>query len=97
MLLLLLWRHLVYYYEGHHINNPDLRTSTSHAIRSLSSHDAETFRSEAGVRLAPALQRLSALDLSEDTIGSEWRSNKGYIEIMCRRLRDTVGLHDGAE
>src|ERR1700683_2940197 len=63
MLLLLLWRHLVYYCEGHHINNPDLRAATSHAIRFLSSPDAETFRSEAGVRLVPVLQRLSWLDL----------------------------------
>jgi nuclear pore complex protein Nup205 len=63
MLLLLVWRHLVYYCEGHHINNPDLRAATSHAIRFLSSPDAETFQSEAGVRLAPVLQRLSMLDL----------------------------------
>jgi len=97
MLLLLLWRHLVYYCEGHHINNPDLRAATSHAIRFLSSPDAETFRSEAGVRLVPVLQRLSWLDLGEDTIGSDWRSGQGYVQIMCWRLRDTVGLHDAPE
>jgi hypothetical protein len=63
MLLLLLWRHLVYYSEGHHINNPDLKASTSHAMRFLTSPDADTFRSEAGIKLTPALQRLSSLDL----------------------------------
>jgi nuclear pore complex protein Nup205 len=115
MLLLLLWRHIAYYCEGHHINNPDLRASTSYAIRFLSSPDAETFRSEAGIKLTPALQKLSLLDLvgrsyfasqdlgrltlsqQEDTIGNGWRSNQGYIEIMCRRLRDTAGLHDVPE
>jgi len=97
MLLLLLWRHLVYYCEGHHINNPDLRTSTSYAIRFLSSPDAETFRSEAGIKLTPVLQKLLSLDLHEDTIGNGWRSNQGYVEIMCRRLRDTAGLHDVPE
>jgi nuclear pore complex protein Nup205 len=68
MLLLLLWRHLVYYCEGHHINNPDLKTSTSHAMRFLSSPDAQTFQSEAGIRLAPTLQRLSSLDLVRGTL-----------------------------
>jgi len=97
MLLLLLWRHLAYYCEGHHINNPDLKTSTSHAMRFLSSPDAETFRSEAGIRLAPMLERLSSLDLDEGTLGDGWRSNQGYVEIMCRRLRDTAGLHDARQ
>jgi len=32
-----------------------------------------------------------------DTLGSEWQSYQGYIEIMSRRLRDTVGLHDALE
>lgn len=32
-----------------------------------------------------------------DTLGSEWQSYQGYIEIMSRRLRDTVGLHEALE
>lgn len=63
MLLLLLWRHLVYYAEGRHINDPALKTSTSHSMRFLSSPDADTFCAEAGNKLAPTLQRLSLLDL----------------------------------
>jgi nuclear pore complex protein Nup205 len=31
-----------------------------------------------------------------ETIGPEWQSYQGYLEIMSRRLRDTVGLHDEA-
>jgi nuclear pore complex protein Nup205 len=63
MLLLLLWRHLVYYAEGRHINNPELKTSMSHAMRFLSSPDADTFCAEVGNKLAPPLQRLSLLNL----------------------------------
>ncbi|KAF7966977.1 hypothetical protein HWV62_36310 [Athelia sp. TMB] len=94
MLLLLLWRHVTYYAEGRHINNAELKASASHAMRFISSPDADTFRAEIGGRLAPVLQRLAALELNEDTIGHEWRSNQGYIEIMSRRMRDTTGLHD---
>ena len=32
-----------------------------------------------------------------DTLGHEWQSYQGYIEIMSRRLRDTVGLHEALE
>lgn len=66
MLLLLLWRHLAYYSEGQHINNPDLKTSTSHAMRFVSSPDAGVFQSEVGIKLAPVLQRLPSLDLVSD-------------------------------
>jgi hypothetical protein len=63
MLLLLLWRHVVYYCEGRHINNPDLKASTTHAMRFLSSPDTKTFQVEAGVKLASVLQRLTSLDM----------------------------------
>jgi len=97
MLLLLLWRHLVYYAEGRHTNNIELKASMPHAMRFLSSPDADTFCAEAGNKLAPSLQRLSSLNLDHNTIGADWRSNQGYIEIMCRRLRDTARLHDAPE
>ncbi|KAA1466852.1 hypothetical protein DENSPDRAFT_57546 [Dentipellis sp. KUC8613] len=96
MLLLLLWRHSSYYVEGQHINNPSLKASTSGVMRHLASStsaDSDSFRGEAAKRLAPTLHRLGALDLDPESTGSDWRSNKAYIEIMCRRLRDTVGLH----
>lgn len=60
MLLLLLWRHIQYYSEGHHANSPDLKSS---AMRFMSSPDAETFKSEAGSKLVPVIQRLTSLDL----------------------------------
>ena len=63
MLLLLLWRHVTYYSEGRHINNAELKASASHAMRFISSPDADTFRAEIGGRLAPVLQRLAALEL----------------------------------
>lgn len=63
MLLLLLWRHLVFYCEGYHLNNPDLKGAVSHAMRLALSPDAETLQAEAARKLVPMLQRLQALDL----------------------------------
>ncbi|KAF9815688.1 hypothetical protein IEO21_04405 [Rhodonia placenta] len=94
MLLLLLWRHLVFYCEGYHLNNPDLKGAVSHAMRLALSPDAETLQAEAARKLVPMLQRLQALDLSEETLGRDWQSYGSYIEIMARRLKDTAGLHD---
>lgn len=101
MMLLLLWRHLAFYAEGRHINNPDLKGSISHTMRFTSSPDAESLREEAGRRLAPLLQRLLGLDLTEETLERDWQSYRSYIEIMSRRLKDTAGLEeeqvDGAQ
>lgn len=58
MLLLLLWRHLEYYSEGHHIDNPNLRAATARMIRFLDTPDTETFRAELARKLAPVLRRL---------------------------------------
>jgi nuclear pore complex protein Nup205 len=104
MVLLLLWRHLVYYAEGQHMNSPNpppttnggssLRASTAHALRFLSPPEPEAFRSDVAQRLAPVLTRLAGLDLSGDWL----RASAGYVEIMSRRLRDTAGiLDDGGE
>jgi nuclear pore complex protein Nup205 len=83
-----------------------LRTS----MRLLPAVDATTFKDEVGKRLVGALTRISSLDLvsvvffgdgavshgrqSAETLGRDWQSYQGYIEVMSRRLRDTVGLHD---
>ncbi|KAI0324921.1 hypothetical protein GY45DRAFT_1331027 [Cubamyces sp. BRFM 1775] len=92
MLLLLVWRHLVFYGEGRHVNNPDLKGSIAHALRFASSPDVDTLRAEAQRRLAPALHALDALDLTEETVGEDWRSYDSYRTIMVRRLADAVGL-----
>ncbi|CCM02106.1 uncharacterized protein FIBRA_04183 [Fibroporia radiculosa] len=97
MLLLLLWRHLVFYCEGRHINNPDLKGSISHTMRFATSPDVETLIAEVTKKLVPALQRLQTLDLTEDTLGKDWHSYHSYVEIMSRRLKDTTGLHDQLE
>ncbi|KIJ60466.1 hypothetical protein HYDPIDRAFT_98637 [Hydnomerulius pinastri MD-312] len=98
MLLLLLWRHLVSYTENdplHPSAPPPANLKTS--MRLLPAPDSNSFKDDAGKRLVGALTRISSLDLTAETIGSEWQSYQGYIEIMCRRLRDTVGLHDVPE
>ncbi|KAJ6542676.1 nucleoporin Nup186/Nup192/Nup205 [Mycena capillaripes] len=102
MILLLLWRHLVYYVEGQHLISPNpppstnggasLRTSTAHALRFLSPPEPEAFRADVAQRLSPVLVRLAGLDLN-----AEWlRASAGYVEIMGRRLRDTAGILDEA-
>ncbi|OJA08231.1 hypothetical protein AZE42_08910 [Rhizopogon vesiculosus] len=99
MVLLLLWRHLVSYVEH------DLSSSATSAppvnmkstLRLLPLPDSDSFKANAGKKLVGALVRLSTLDLTADTLGSEWQSYQGYIEIMSRRLRDTVGLRDALE
>ncbi|KAI0270638.1 nucleoporin Nup186/Nup192/Nup205 [Gloeopeniophorella convolvens] len=88
MALLLLWRHITYYSESRHINNPNLKASTAAVLRSAPQVvDGEAFRGEAAKRLSHALQRLDTLELDND-----WRANQAYIEIMLRRIRDSVGL-----
>ncbi|KAF7345118.1 hypothetical protein MVEN_01675900 [Mycena venus] len=109
MVLLLLWRHLVYYAEGQHLNAPhpppstsgnsggaSLRASTAHALRFLSPPEPEAFRADVAQRLGPVLARLAGLDLGG---AGEWfRASAGYVEIMSRRLRDSAGiLDDGSE
>ncbi|KAJ7830504.1 nucleoporin Nup186/Nup192/Nup205 [Mycena olivaceomarginata] len=102
MVLLLLWRHIVYYAEGQHMSAPNppsssnsasLRASTAHALRFLSPPEPEAFRGDVAQRLTPVLARLAGLDLA-----GEWRASAGYVEIMSRRLRDSAGiLDDGSD
>ncbi|KAI0776838.1 nucleoporin Nup186/Nup192/Nup205 [Trametes elegans] len=97
MLMLLLWRHLVFYSEGRHLNNPDLKGSIAHTMRFASSPDVDTLRAEAQRRLAPLLAALEALDLTEESVGPDWRSYDSYRTIMVRRLADAVGLEVGPD
>ncbi|KAF8918329.1 nucleoporin Nup186/Nup192/Nup205 [Mucidula mucida] len=89
MVLLLLWRHAMYYCDGHHVKPAE---GKSYAIRLLSMPEPDSFRQELGRSLQPVLQRLRTVRLGED-----WRDNQAYMEIMDRRLRDTVGLHQNDE
>lgn len=63
MLLLLLWRHLDFYCEGRHINNPDLKGSISHTMRFASSPDVETLKMEVAKKVVLAFHRLENIDL----------------------------------
>ncbi|KAJ7778502.1 nucleoporin Nup186/Nup192/Nup205 [Mycena metata] len=102
MVLLLLWRHLVYYAEGQHLsspnppnnNNASLKSSTAHPLRFLSPPEPEAFRADIARRLAPVLGRLATLDLG---VGVGEKASAGYVEIMGRRLRDSAGILDGGE
>ena len=63
MLLLLLWRHLAFYLEGKHIDNPDLKGALAHAMRLASAQDVDQLKAEVQRRLVPMLTALQALDL----------------------------------
>ena len=106
MVLLLLWRHITYYCELRHINNPNMKVSSAAVLRSVpQSNGGEGFREEAAKRLTHALHRLGQLNLvsidaSGRTTGNhtaveqdhKWRDSRAYIEIMSRRIREIVGL-----
>ncbi|KAJ7777509.1 nucleoporin Nup186/Nup192/Nup205 [Mycena maculata] len=99
MVLLLLWRHLVYYAEGQHMGSPNppssggasLKASTATALRFLAPPEPEAFRGDVARQLAPVLAQLDQLDLS---LVEGLRASAGYVEIMGRRLRDSAGIHD---
>ncbi|KAJ8075003.1 hypothetical protein PM082_019330 [Marasmius tenuissimus] len=99
MLLLLLWRHIGHYNESENQNPkaPILGASSigGSAMRFLAAPEPGTLRLEVGKKLQPSLQRLQALVVDDESIGEEWQANQAYIEIMCRRIRDSAGLHDG--
>ncbi len=75
--------------------------------------DSEVFREEAAKRLSHALHQLSGLSFvslhfimlvlrPRHTIriaaqDHKWRESQAYIEIMTRRIRESVGLRLGSE
>jgi len=64
MMLLLLWRHIAYYCESRHINNPDMKVSTAAVLRSVPQlNDGAVFRQDAAKRLPHVLNRLLQLSL----------------------------------
>ncbi|KZT05221.1 uncharacterized protein LAESUDRAFT_702393 [Laetiporus sulphureus 93-53] len=97
MMLLLLWRHLAYYCEGQHLETSEKHSSKLYAMRLTIPADVEALTAEAARKLLPVLERLRGLDLSEETLGKDWQSYRSYIEIMTRRMKDTIGVTEGPE
>ncbi|KAF9054278.1 nucleoporin Nup186/Nup192/Nup205 [Panaeolus papilionaceus] len=106
MLMLLIWRHLEQYAEPSSMNVPPAKMNVSNAMRLLvnvgrggtagspGDRDPEAFRRDVRTKIGPVLSRIGGLDLSVEGFGKEWQDSRGYIEIMCRRLKDSAGLHD---
>ncbi|KAF9264555.1 hypothetical protein L218DRAFT_1076467 [Marasmius fiardii PR-910] len=96
MILLLLWRHIGYYAENENQTpkNPSGSTLGASAMRFLAAPEPERLRLEVGKKLQPSLQRLQSLVVDDESLGEEWQANQAYVEIMCRRIRDSAGLHD---
>ncbi|KAF9006925.1 nucleoporin Nup186/Nup192/Nup205 [Cyathus striatus] len=96
MLLLLIWRHLEYYSEPRNMNTPPVKASLSNVMRLLATSEPEAFCADVGQKIAPVLQRLGSFELDVESVGKDWKSHQAYIEVMCRRLRDTAGLHEAS-
>jgi len=84
ILLLLLWRHLQYYTEAKPAGS-QIRASTPHITRLVTSMDAESFRVEIPRKLSALLQRLDALDVVivvrtlRETCADKWRQTSGSL------------------
>jgi len=88
MMLLLLWRHIAYFCDSLHVDNPNMKVSTTVVLRSVPQpNDGTVLREDAAKRLSHVLNRLVQLNLDYN-----WRESQAYIEIMSRRIRETVGL-----
>ncbi|GLB44615.1 putative nuclear pore complex scaffold, nucleoporins 186/192/205 [Lyophyllum shimeji] len=111
MLLLLIWRHVQHYTSPaaalptappplsssalFHSTKSQGTMGMNTAMRFLTAPDPENFKAEVGRRLGPALSRLEGLDLHIDS--EVRRQSQPYVEIMARRLRESVGLlHDSS-
>ena len=110
MALLLLWRHIAYYCDSLHVNNPNMKVSTAAVLRSVPQpNESAAFREEAAKRLSHVLNQLGQLNLVSHQLARigchitteqdhKWRESHVYIETMSRRIRDTVGLQvEGGE
>lgn len=89
MLLLLIWRHVVYYVNEGESNGPQ---STPHAMRFISTPNPDVFRQEVASKLAGLLQRLQEYLADATLLDEGWRPNELYAEIMCRNLREAIGI-----
>ncbi|KAG5340572.1 hypothetical protein C0989_001177 [Termitomyces sp. Mn162] len=104
MLLLLLWRHIQHYASplsalpvpsaslslSALFNSTKPQDAINATMRFSASPDPETFKTDVVRRLGPALVKLKGLNL-KNSVGVQSQSH-AYIEIMARRIRDSVGL-----
>ena len=63
MLTLLVWRHVAFYAEGRHVNNPELKGPLAHALRLASAPSVEQFRSELERRMVAVIALLRMLEI----------------------------------
>ncbi|KAL5524938.1 hypothetical protein ACEPAF_8807 [Sanghuangporus sanghuang] len=106
MLLNILWRHVCYYLseqsslpistgEQRPFGRPEgPSTSQAHlkasALRYLSKPDPDIFRSEASAALTKVVEKIATIELSDDTVGRNWKVSQTYLELLSGRLREAV-------
>ncbi|KAF9477995.1 hypothetical protein BDN70DRAFT_880524 [Pholiota conissans] len=96
MTLLLLWRHVAYYATPSHIGGPPAKATVANvsAMRMIAAAEPEQFRRDIAAKVGGVTGRLASLELDSEMFGKDTADNQGYLEIMCRRLKDSAGLHD---
>ena len=109
MVLLLLWRHITYFCDSRHVDNPNMKVSTTVVLRSVPQpNDGSILREDAAKRLSHVLNQLVQLNLVRLHLSGtnhrftaeqdyNWRESQAYIEVMSRRIRETVGLQVESE
>ncbi|KAG9045001.1 hypothetical protein FS837_007191 [Tulasnella sp. UAMH 9824] len=97
VLLLLLWRHLDYFTN----NDRDQQSSGLSLGRSLGfSRSAlqlgqgASLKDQVRKELQPILNQLDELSLQQDVLGAESSSRKMYLQLVCRRLQETISKED---
>lgn len=63
MLLLVIWRHLDYYFDQNRMNTSPTKATVGNAMRLLATTEPEVFRKEVASKIKGILSRLSNIEL----------------------------------
>lgn len=63
MSLLIIWRHLDYYFDKHRMSTPPTKATVGTAMRLLATTDPEVFKKEVAGRIGGTLIRLNDVEL----------------------------------
>ncbi|KAG8950572.1 hypothetical protein FRC04_007391 [Tulasnella sp. 424] len=97
VLLLLLWRHLDYFTSNdrdHQSSGLGLGRSLNFSRSALQVSQGAGLKDQVGKELQPILHQLDELVLQQDVLGVESSSRKMYLQLVCRRLRESISKED---
>lgn len=100
--LLLFWRHVAFYLDPERVDSsrPDVGLGLADTLRArnsnqvnLSAFDVPTLRDNLSYEFRRMSEKLTNLDLSQQSVGSSWRQRESYIGVVVRRLMELLLLH----